>query len=118
MADNRGILPLLGKLLNAALYGRHDTIAYGGQVAEIIGLGEDGGPEAAERLLGRTLAQVPGDPAGTVTDLASGEPRTVTRDGGCLVIPALRLDADGCAALRQVINNEIADLAAAQAVSD
>ena len=52
------------------------------------------------------------DPAGTVTDLRSGAPVTVWRDGDCLVIPALRLDAEGCALLRTIINNEIADLEA------
>jgi hypothetical protein len=56
-----------------------------------------------------------GDPAGTVTDLRSQEPRTVTRDGGELVIPALRLDAAGCELLRKILVNEGPALAVAAA---
>jgi hypothetical protein len=51
-----------------------------------------------------------GDPVGTVTDLRSQEPRTVTRDGRCLTIPALRLDAAGCKLLRRIINDELVEL--------
>ncbi len=54
-----------------------------------------------------------GDPAGTLIDLRSGEPRTVFRDGDCLVIPALRLDAEGCALLRTIVNDTLPDLAGA-----
>jgi len=53
-----------------------------------------------------------GDPVGTVTDLRTQEPRTVTRDGEFLVIPALRLDAAGCELLRKILVGEAPDLAA------
>jgi hypothetical protein len=57
----------------------------------------------------------PGDPVGTVTDLRTGEPRTVARNGGALVLPALRLDAEGCRVLRQIIGNELPEMAEARA---
>ena len=56
--------------------------------------------------------EAPGEPAGTVMDLRTQEPRTVTRDGGCLVIPAVRLDAAGCELLRKILVGEALDLAA------
>jgi hypothetical protein len=41
----------LALLLDAALHGRHDAPIYAERVAEQLGLGEDDGPGAAERLL-------------------------------------------------------------------
>lgn len=50
-------------------------------------------------------------PAGTVIDLDSG-PKTVLRDWDTLVIPGMRLDAEGCKLLRQIINDEMPNLSA------
>lgn len=50
-------------------------------------------------------------PVGTVTDLTAQAPKTVWRDGSHLVIPAIRLDAEGCKLLRTIINGELPDMA-------
>ena len=50
-------------------------------------------------------------PVGTVTDLETRGPRTVRRDWDTLVIPELRLDAEGCKLLRRIINDELLNLA-------
>ena len=57
------------------------------------------------------------DPVGTVTDQRTQVPATVWRDGGHLLIPALRLDAEGCALLRTIINGAMSELAAMPADS-
>lgn len=69
---------------------------------------ECGGLESCEDWCGA-------DPAGTVTNLRDQAPKTVWRDGACLVIPALRLDAEGCGLLRRIINREMPALASARA---
>lgn len=113
MADHYDPVPDLARLLDAALRTYGSALPYVDRLAEGLGLESSAGPETAERLLLESLGlKACGDPVGTVTDLQSQSPRTVTRDGRHLVIPALRLDAEGCAVLRQIINNEAAELAA------
>jgi hypothetical protein len=51
-------------------------------------------------------------PVGTVTDLDTQAPRTIRRDRDHLLIPELRLDAEGCKLLRGIINDELLNLAA------
>lgn len=51
MTDDHGILPLLGSLLDAGLRAGHDSPAYAGRIAELIGLDPEAGPEAAEKAL-------------------------------------------------------------------
>lgn len=54
-------------------------------------------------------------PVGTVADLLTDNPKTITRDWDTLVLPALRLDAEGCRVLRQIINNELPEMAEVRA---
>lgn len=111
MADHYDPVPDLALLLDAGLRAGRDGTAYAERIADRLGLDSWCGAEAAERALREALGlKACGDPVGTVTDLSSQSPRTVTRDGRHLVIPALRLDAEGCAVLRQIINGEMPDL--------
>ncbi len=113
MADKYDPVPDLAKMLAAGIGYRTDVIAYADRISERLGLGEDDSAEVIAEVLRKALGpDVPqGDPAGTVMDLESRDPRTVTRDRDRLVIPRLRLDAEGCRVLRTIINNELADLA-------
>jgi hypothetical protein len=113
MPDDSDLFPLLGLLLDAGLRAGRDGTAYAERIGDLLGLDSWCGAEAAERALRAALGlEACGDPVGTVTDLRTQSPRTVTRDGKHLVIPALRLDAVGAALLRTIINNEAADLEA------
>ena len=118
MADEHGNYdPLtdLGPLLAAVLnYDMTSAAHYAGRLAVRTGICTDdsAGVIAGELRKALGLAANGGDPVGTVTDLRTQEPRTVTRDGKHLVIPALRLDAAGCELLRKILVGEAPDLAA------
>lgn len=119
-AERDAALRAVAALVSAALrYGHPGMEEELYPAALRLGLGPDATPETAERALKEilglrscrcTIDDAPGDPAGTLTDLRSGEPRTVFRDGDCLVIPALRLDAEGCRLLRTIVSNEMPGL--------
>jgi hypothetical protein len=54
-------------------------------------------------------------PVGTVTDLHTQGPRTILRDWDHLLIPELRLDAEGCEHLRKILVGEALNLAVVHA---
>ena len=117
MAEKYDPMLDLGNLVVTGLNYRNDTYHWASRIAERLGIGEDDYAETVAEVLRKALGldrteERQGVPAGTVMDLGAGYPRTVLRDGSQLLIPELRLDPAGCAVLRQIINNEIADLAA------
>jgi hypothetical protein len=115
MAYEYDPVPDLAEMFAAVITYRADAHVYADRVASHLGLGEDDSAGTVAEVLRKALglADDGGDPAGTVLDLRTQAPRTVFRDRGRLVIPAVRLDAAGCELLRKILAGSAPEPAAA-----